>query len=94
MELKKSEIDVTATERKALLKKFFAIDNFVRSASYCDRTATSGKNLGGKTLAAPSLIKEAESIQRNGIKVTTDVTARKIYRKIFFIFTSKDSFAA
>jgi hypothetical protein len=78
IEFKKSEIIVTTTERKTLLKKFLATDNFVRSVSYCERTISSGKNFGGKTLAAPSLINEAESIQMNGIIVMTEVTVRKI----------------
>jgi hypothetical protein len=75
-----------------LLKKFFAIDNFVKSVSYCERTTSSGKNFGGKTLAAPSLIKEADNIQIKGIIVTIEVIARKIYRNIFFIFKRMDFF--
>jgi hypothetical protein len=76
-----------------LLKKFFAIDNLEKRVSYCEITASYGKNFGGKTLATPSLINDVESIQINGTNVTTEVTARKIYRSIFFIFMLMDSFA-
>jgi hypothetical protein len=47
-----------------------------------------GKEFWWKTLAAPSVINEAESIQKNGINVATDVTARKMYKIIFFIYFS------
>jgi hypothetical protein len=52
----------------------------------------SGKNIGGKTLAFPSNINDAPSIQINGTRVTTDVILKKAYNKYFLIIRYSSEF--
>jgi len=60
----------------------------LKSLSYCRKKISSGQKRGGKTLACPSLIKEAEIIHIKGIKVISEVTDKNKYNNIFFIVRS------
>jgi hypothetical protein len=82
--LKKRDISVTITESNILFKKLRTILNLVKRLSYCTKVKSYGKKTGGKTLALPSDINEAESIQTNGITVMIPVIIKNPYKNIFF----------
>jgi hypothetical protein len=83
---------VTIEERIKLLKKFVQTFNRSKRTLYCIVVKGSGKNIGGNTLAFPSNINEAPSIQINGMRVITEVMLKKAYNKYFLIIRYSSEF--
>lgn len=92
IELKNNDITVTEKESSRLLRKVRAILNLTKRVSYWLNTNSSGKNIGGNTLALPSAIKDADNIQMKGTSVKMDVSPMNIYKRIFFMFMYYHSF--
>jgi hypothetical protein len=83
IELKNSDISVTIVDKNKLLIKFTAPFSLENKLVYCSIVNSSGQNRGGNTLACPSAINEAETIQMNGVNVNKAPRTRIRYKTSF-----------